>query len=68
MAHIESESSKKGGILHRAVELYVRALYSNYWGASSPISARVADHKGLHKVSTPRYDEALAAEKRYYVE
>ena len=66
MAHIESESSK-GGILHSAVELYVRALYANYWGASSPMSAGV-DHKGLHKVSTPRHIEALSAEKRYYVE
>ena len=63
MGHIETEEGK-GGILHRAISLYLNYLYKNYWGV---VTAGV-NHKGLHKRSTQQYEAAVSAEKKYYVQ
>ncbi len=63
MGHLDTEEGK-GGILHRAITLYLKYLYENYWDR---VTVGV-DHKGLHKRSTQQYEAAVSAEKKYYVQ
>ena len=56
MDHLETKGTDDACILHKGIRIYFKALYGDYW--------TYIGHKGLYKLDSSDYKQAVAAEAK----